>query len=1390
FGALSFTAITLPTWLFHAFSYTLTLTFTTTSLVVTLLALVVAGYLFVRYRYLNVYSRRSTEEATPNTASQAFDLRPDADNDEDDGQAHYPGEFLSAFLSSIKVFGYLEKPVFHELARHLQTRRLLAGDTMSDLSERERSFYFVVDGCVQVFAKRADTVAGDLDFDAAEGGLRGHTLLNEVRPGGTLSSLFTILSLFTEDVPVRHPGEETDMAAAATDESYGSLDQDERLSAHTSSQSTSPVMTRTTLHSRLADGGESVELFPRMSGSASVTSASMPHSPALPSGSIQEGFAGSAISMCGEQRVESRAAAAIERPDIVFRATVDTTLAVIPAEAFKRVTEKFPNASAHIVQVILTRFQRVTFKTMENYLGLTKELLNIERKLNEMATYDLPADVHRAGGLERLRQQFIGGTRLELPTREVKVAEMSDSGFDSRRFRIKQPRTPFRLDKDSEYIWEQSSKTPRDLSQPPPVHPMSPLRSPVANGDCLLESTQASPRLDGYSRADEHHLRYAAFECIKKSLGILPRDVDAARARTSSRSSSISRDDPIPEAVQVMRSRSRNDSSSGTTMPVGLALSRETSIDETDATSTPTPTPMHAPELRNDVRILFFPKGATLVKQGERNMGLYMVVDGLLDINVDSMNCQSAKGNSAATSTRKTSGHKSTTSNVSVAGGPTSVDALAASGRRQQSLFLIRPGGVVGYLSALTGHASFVNARASTDTFVAYLPRESLERLIERCPTVLLTLAKRLITQLSPLVLHVDFALDWVQVNAGQVLYRQGDDSDSIHVVLNGRLRSISEDDASFKVFREHGQGESIGELEVLTESPRAATLYAIRDSELALLPKTLFNALSFRHPEISLQISRIVALRTRAQQAEPVPRHNPALPDGGQGDFGRSNINLKTITLLPVSADVPVLQFAERLREALISIGASTLLLNHTTVTSVLGRHAFSKLGKLKLMHWLAEQEENYRTILYVADSGAASPWTQRCVRQADCIFLVGLGDGDPAIGQFERMLIGTKSTARKELVLLHNERRCAPGSTRAWLKNRLWVHAHHHVQMPLAKRPGMLESHRRKKTFLNLHLNFQSYLQLSTKKPPTPYTGNRSDFARLARRILGKSVGLVLGGGGARGIAHVGVIRALEESGIPVDMIGGTSIGAFIGGLYARDTDHMAIIGFARMFSSRMISFWRQVLDLTYPITAYFTGHEFNRSLWKCFAETQIEDFWINYYCNTTNITFSRMECHHFGYAWRFIRASMSLSGLMPPVSSGGNLLLDGGYMDNLTVSYMKSLGAETIFAVDVGSVDDTSPVHYGDSLSGVWVFIQRLNPFRSGPAIPSLADIQQRLAYVSSVKQLEEAKVTPGCLYVRPPVEGFGTLEFGNFDTIQAVGYEYGRECLRKWRKQGLL
>jgi lysophospholipid hydrolase len=452
-------------------------------------------------------------------------------------------------------------------------------------------------------------------------------------------------------------------------------------------------------------------------------------------------------------------------------------------------------------------------------------------------------------------------------------------------------------------------------------------------------------------------------------------------------------------------------------------------------------------ELKDDVEIVYFPKGSVLVEQGERNPGLYYVIDGFLDVG---MPVDSADTDSDVLGPSKASQVLGLADAAKMLGSAKDAPSLAntrtaqskRSARRKQgeskSLFLIKPGGIAGYIGTISSYRSFIDVRAKTDVYVGFLPRKSLERIVERFPVVLLTIAKRLTTLLPRLILHIDFALEWLQINAGQVIYHQKDESDAIYIVLNGRLRSVLEKEGGeMRVLGEYGQGESVGELEVLTESARPATLHAIRDTEVAKFPKTLFNTLALEHPDITIKISKIIASRMRALVEDHILELGDRSITGGNKRV-TSTANLRTVAILPVTAGVPVVEFGGRLTNALEQVGApnGVTSLNQAAILNHLGRHAFSRMGKLKLSQYLADLEEKYGTVVYVADTNVNSPWTQTCISQADCILLVGLAEGSPDIGEYERFLLGMKTTARKELVLLHVDRFSTPGLTRKWLR------------------------------------------------------------------------------------------------------------------------------------------------------------------------------------------------------------------------------------------------------------------------------------------------------------------------------------------------------------------
>ncbi|XP_032533189.1 neuropathy target esterase isoform X3 [Chiroxiphia lanceolata] len=687
-------------------------------------------------------------------------------------------------------------------------------------------------------------------------------------------------------------------------------------------------------------------------------------------------------------------------------------------------------------------------------------------------------------------------------------------------------------------------------------------------------------------------------------------------------------------------------------------------------------------------------------------------------------------------------------------------------------LFLTQPGELVGQLAVLTGEPLIFTIKANRDCTFLKISKSDFYEIMREQPSVVLSVAHTVAARMSPFVRQMDFAIDWMAVEAGRALYRQGDKSDCTYIVLNGRLRSVIQKGSGKKeLVGEYGRGDLVGVVEALTRQPRATTVHAVRDTELAKLPEGTLNNIKRRYPQVVTRLIHLLSQKILGNlQQLRAPFAGSGLGVASSSEPINPTSNLSTVAVLPVCEEVPTAAFTLELQHALTDVGP-TLLLTSDIIRARLGSSALDSIQEYRLSGWLAQQEDIHRIVLYQTDC-TLTTWTLRCFRQADCILIVGLGDQEPELGELEQMLENTAVRALKQLVLLHREDGPSPARTVEWLNMRSWCSGHFHIRCPRRvfsrRSPAKLR---------------EMYEKVFEKEPD-----RHSDFSRLARVLTGNTIALVLGGGGARGCSHIGVIKAMEESGIPIDMVGGTSIGAFIGALYAEERSAVRTKQRAREWAKCMNSVFETVLDLTYPITSMFSGSAFNASINKVFQDKQIEDLWLPYFNVTTDITASAMRVHTDGSLWRYVRASMTLSGYLPPLCDpkDGNLLMDGGYINNLPADIARNMGAKTVIAIDVGSQDETDLCNYGDSLSGWWLLWKRLNPWAEKVKVPDMAEIQSRLAYVSCVRQLEVVKSSSYCEYIRPPIDRFKTMDFGKFDEIYDVGYQHGRVVFEAWRQ----
>ncbi|ESP05016.1 hypothetical protein LOTGIDRAFT_61439, partial [Lottia gigantea] len=705
---------------------------------------------------------------------------------------------------------------------------------------------------------------------------------------------------------------------------------------------------------------------------------------------------------------------------------------------------------------------------------------------------------------------------------------------------------------------------------------------------------------------------------------------------------------------------------------------------------------------------------------------------------------------------------------------------IVGENQKEALLFTAVKGEVVGTLAVLTGEPSFFTIRAATDCRVAVITKEDFYFIMREEPFIVLNAAHTTVKRMSPFVRQIDFALDWERIEAGKALFRQGDNADCVYIILTGRLRTVIQLVGGKKeLVGEYGRGELVGIVEVLTQTERATTAFAVRDTEVAKMPSGLLNVIKRRYPQIVTRLIHLLGERILGNLQNRNTRlyflYDIYVTNIFTDNMSRPAVtNLATVAVLPISEDVPLTNFTLELQHALNGIGLTTRLSSEIIKTR-LGAHALDSVNEFRVFSWLGQQEDLHRMVLYQCDFGH-SRWNKYCMRQADCIIIVGLGHNEPTVGVVEKQLETVAAKAQKELVLLHKEDADTPRRTVEWLENRGWCSSHHHLRCP--SRVLSKKSPERSR---------QIYEKLFQSEPD-----RLSDFSRLARFLTGTSIGLVLGGGGARGLAHVGMIRAMTEAGIPIDMVGGTSMGSFIGALWCEERNMTRFYQRAREWSFDMTSLWKKVFDLTYPVTSMFKGASFNTSIETVFKDRQVEDLWIPYFCITTDISNSTMRVHTSGNLWRYVRSSMSLSGYLPPLCdpADGHLLLDGGYVNNLPADVMRTIGAQTIFAIDVGSHDEDQLTNYGDELSGWWLLWNRWNPWAKPLKVPDMTEIQSRLAYVSCVRTLELVKNSDYCEYIRPPIDKYGTLQFGSFDEIADVGYIHGKTLFSGWIKGGLL
>jgi NTE family protein len=564
----------------------------------------------------------------------------------------------------------------------------------------------------------------------------------------------------------------------------------------------------------------------------------------------------------------------------------------------------------------------------------------------------------------------------------------------------------------------------------------------------------------------------------------------------------------------------------------------------------------------------------------------------------------------------------------------------------------------------------------------------------------------RVFAGLSPALLEqVARLAGEISVAGGEWLFHEGEVGDGVYVVRVGHLEVVHEQ-PRLEPINTLTRGAVLGELALLCESVRSASIRALRDTELLKIDKRDFDALLDAEPELARSLTRVLSSQLQSSRAIPVARRSQPV----------------TIALCALVPGVPLLEIADALSRAMCADAKVAVLYPGEREGETAREQIESRAGAIARFAPLIERCEldHDNVILVCSADGSTSAWDDFCLSRADRVLSV--------VDRTEQ-LDGDRSSPDREARLAR-------------------VHGSDLLGLGVAPGSGTLAGW------------ISRIAPSSTHVIGTDGTRTR-DVARLARRLRGRSLGVVLGGAGARAFAHLGVLEVLLDAGVPVDRVGGVSMGAFVGALLASGHDSESIDACCYEEWVRR----NPLNDYTIPRSALIKGRKVQTMLDRVFGEARIEELSLSLYCASVELRTSTLRIDRDGPLADAVAASIALPLLAPPIRREQSLLVDGSLLDNLPLAPMSSTGEGPVLAIDIK----------GDE-GGVLASDPDGEPSRAeearGARLPALTETMARIALLSSANTDEAARLHAD-MTIKVHVSGVGMLEFHQIDQARAAG-----------------
>jgi NTE family protein len=568
-----------------------------------------------------------------------------------------------------------------------------------------------------------------------------------------------------------------------------------------------------------------------------------------------------------------------------------------------------------------------------------------------------------------------------------------------------------------------------------------------------------------------------------------------------------------------------------------------------------------------------------------------------------------------------------------------------------------------------------------------------------------------------------------VYLKKSKILFRQGSFSNSLYLVVQGKLVVfLKQTNNEKKILNVINAGETVGEVGALSNEPRTATVKALENSILLKLSSDEFNDLTHQYPFVMQKT--LGNLMKRSRSLIQLVSNKESLR--------------KHIVILAADKKFLLQDVSEKLFAMVHNINDIVILSDFST--------EIQQTDDARLKSHISNGEAKNKVILYILKS-TRTVLAQLAFENVDTIYIVAAGDSyaniEPSV---MKKLKSNKSylQTRIELILFYENEMQRPQRTARWL-DLTKFDLHHHVRINQDK-----------------------------------------DWQRILRFMRGQAIGVVLGGGGLRCWAQLGAIRALIKSGIPIDIIGGTSAGAIVAGHYSlHETNKDSIKGLQELSEATRKAV--RLYNLTWPAVSIFNSKDYTHKLYELFGGEHIEDLWITCFCVTTNLSNFSQMVYRRGRLWKTIRSSSSVPGIFPPVVIKGRLHTDGGILNNLPVDVMrKFVGAKgTVIAVELTHMNEDNTEYDFPPILTFWqTVLAKLHIKYKSYRFPHFVDtFLKSLLAGASAKQFENSIAAD--LLISPDLSKFGILNVKKSQeaALIKIGYDATLKAVKVWRKKSL-